>query len=48
MTDGGWSKGHPALGEILVRVLSLKARLDRLEVARQMTAITKTLRLLKE
>ncbi len=38
----------PALGEILVRLLSIKARLDRLEAARRMTAIAKTVRLLKE
>lgn len=48
MTDSGWSKKTPALGEILVRLLSIKARLDRIEAARQMTAITKTLHLLEE
>lgn len=48
MTDRRWSKGRPALGEILVRLLSLKARMDRLEAARRMSAIAKTVRLLKE
>jgi hypothetical protein len=48
MTDRGWSKGRPALGEILVRLLSLRARMDRLEAARRMSAIAKTVRLLKE
>lgn len=48
MTDRGWSKGRPALGEILIRLLSLRARMDRLEAARRMSAIAKTIRLLKE
>lgn len=48
MTDGRWSKDRPALGQVLVRLLSLKARLDRLEAARRMAAIAKTVRLLKE
>lgn len=48
MTDPKWSKGRPALGEVLVRLLSIKARLDRLEAARRMTAIVKTVRLLEE
>lgn len=48
MTDRGWSKGRPALGEILVRLLSLRARMDRLEAARRMSAIANTVRLLKE
>lgn len=48
MTDRGWSKKRPALGEILVRLLSLRARMDRLEAARRMAAIAKTVRLLKE
>ncbi len=48
MTDRGWSKRRPALGEILVRLLSIKARLDRLAAARRMTAITKTVRLLEK
>lgn len=48
MTDRGWSNKRPVLGEVLVRLLSLKARMDRLEAARRMTAIAKTVRLLKE
>lgn len=48
MTDRRWSKGQPALGEILIRLLSLRARMDRLEAARRITAIAKTVRLLKE
>ncbi len=48
MTDRGWSKGRPAIGEILIRLLSLRARMDRLEAARRMATIAKTVRLLKE
>lgn len=48
MTDRGWSKGCPALGEVLVRLLSLQARMERLEAARRMISITKTVRLLEE
>lgn len=48
MTDRGWSKRPPALGEVLIRLLSLRARMDRLEAARRMVAIAKTVRLLKE
>lgn len=48
MTDQGWSKGRPALGEILVRLLSLQARMARLEAARRMVSIAETVRLLKE
>lgn len=46
MTDAGWSAGRPALGEIIVRLLVLKARLDRIEVGRRLQTIEKAARLL--
>lgn len=46
MTDTGWSNTRPALGEVIVRLLSIKARLDRLEAARRIASIAKTARLL--
>ena len=48
MTDDRWSKARPALGEVIVRLLALKARLDRVEAGRRLQAIEKTARLLKE
>lgn len=46
MTDARWTTARPALGEIIVRLLALKARLDRIEAGRRLRAIEKAARLL--
>jgi hypothetical protein len=46
MTDGRWTAGRPALGEVIVRLLALKARLERIEAGRRLLAIERTARLL--
>lgn len=46
MTDARWATARPALGEIVVRLLAIKARLDRIEAGRRLQVIEKTVRLL--
>jgi hypothetical protein len=46
MTDARWAKGRPALGEVIVKLLALRARLDRIEAGRRLQAIEKTIRLI--
>jgi hypothetical protein len=46
MTDARWTAARPALGEVIVRLLALRARLDRIEARRRLQAIEKTAKLL--
>lgn len=48
MTNRKWSKRPPSIGEVLIHLLSLSARMNRLEAMRRMAVIAKTIRLLKE
>lgn len=48
MTNNDWLTGNPAFGEIIVRLLTLKARLDRIEAARRLQSIENTIRLLNK
>lgn len=46
MTEPRWTTARPALGEVIVKLLALKARLDRIEAGRRLRAIEKAVRLL--
>jgi hypothetical protein len=46
MTDTRWTAARPALGEVIIRLLALRARLDRIEAGRRLLAIEKAARLL--
>jgi hypothetical protein len=41
MTDPKWNKQPPALGEILIKLASLNARLMRMEAVKRLQALAK-------
>lgn len=48
MTDPRWSSARPAFGEILLRLVALRATLDRVTAAQRLRAIEATRRLLEK